>query len=416
MDQINKNISVSNTKDTAFGEHEQVKQSIADKVSENAFKDKSFFVEYRPVFLCMLVYRFGGSVFSLMTVFIAINYIIGGVFNYVAALFCAAILAISLEGCKGFLGSIAWKHQLKYTKGATKAIKAAWFVFCLVSIFASLYGTYRLPEMQPFEHDIKEVVPYINPLDSLNSALARAEINKLSTQIEDLQTEIKNTSSNSTKRGLNTSMRLLIQSKSEFQKSINSFNSSNKIFNDSLKQDFNTAVFESTKKHKDNLYKTQTDLVFLALLIEGFLFLANGFIYYYYYRNEVDKAANGLRKGNEENGNQYGKNDLKTVYVKSNNNALIEPKTVDVELLETAANETESPPTENVKERKKIGFGNGETVVNVTAKTPIVDQLTGIICACDTCNNSFNRKSTNKKYCSSKCKMKQYNLRKQRNS
>ena len=405
-------VNIENLKDTTFSAYKQVVAGAADKKGSKIFKDKSYFEEYRPIYLFANALKYALSFFSICTVFIALNFILEGAFHTWVSIAISGVLCLGLEGLKNYVGGITFKHQLKYTVGANIFQKSVYFSLALISLSASIYGAYKLPEMRIFEHDVK--APLIKS-DSVNVLLAQVEIKALSIKIDNLNEEIKKTSSNGTKRKLSDVMSSLIENKSQFQNKINYYESSNKSFNDSLSTVYNRAVAKSETEYLVSIKSSQIEFAILAFLFELLLTLSTGWVYYYYYRNEVDKLGNGNGAETGENGNTNGSDLDLSLYVNNQKPPLVIAKTPGDTPKTTPLKTPVTKPVKPIKEPNRIGFHLEAKHGNRTGESEetfqAIDQLSNIVCASESCNNSFNRKSIVKIYCSDSCKGKQYRLR-----
>jgi len=109
-------VSLKNSTDKKFEEHQQSVFNLLEKVARNLFEDKHFHEEFKGVFVFSSFLKIVSSIVSFCTGFIAIQIATKLLFGYWASSLFALTVCVSLEAIKAFFWRINSKWFLKYRK------------------------------------------------------------------------------------------------------------------------------------------------------------------------------------------------------------------------------------------------------------------------------------------------------------
>lgn len=369
-------VSPKNPKNENFEVYKGKVHDLLSKSATNLFKDKFFHEEFKGVFLFSTGIKIVSSIISFCTCVLAIHIATNLFFGYYPSIFFALSISACIEGVKTFLWRINSKWILKY-KEVSKAIIIALISLHFASLAFSSYGGWMLPTLSSgAELEAPVLLDKKKDLNKLNISL-----NEITEEVNKTTAEIAKTTSNSTKRALSSNLALLLSQRASKQAEILSLNEFLRLENEAIKAS-QTAKNEAAKTEYENSIRTAQISCFVASLFFELLFVVcSCFNVYYLFRFEIDK------EGDSE--------PIKGNIVASDNDDLLSRQQGEKapEILEA---KTASKPN-------KIGFHKG---CLDSEKIPVVN------CALEGCENTFEKKVHNKKFCSDECRHFAYHGRK----
>lgn len=380
--------SITNPYEENYNTFKRITKNAIDKRSESLLKDKTFCEEYKALYFASLPLSLILSITSAVSSFFALNAILSPIIGGGVSVVCVAICLL-IEYAKKESGGIALKYKEKYKK-VNMLASSLYALTCFLSLSLSVYGAYRMANLVAFDDNIASYEE-INTTNIKNAY--ESKIFAVSDDINALRVQIESTKSNSTKRDLNKSLLKLIESKDLLtEKMHNEIRAANNTNKETL-ESYTKAQDKRRKEHINKMKFNAWAFSVTAAILEIILFLCNWFLFYYYYRNEVDRTEG------------FGVMENQCV--------------TDSEMRQPSESKEDSPNvalavTESMTERNKIGFkiGEQESVykgVKIECNEELTnDKVPNGICANESCSKTFERKTVLKLYCSGKCKTETY--------
>lgn len=367
-------VSPKNPKNENFEVYKGKVHDLLSKSATNLFKDKFFHEEFKSVFLFSTGIKIVSSIISFCTCVLAIHIATNLLFGYYPSILFSIIISACIEGVKTFLWRINSKWILKY-KDVSKVILLALISLHFASLGFSCYGGWMLPTLaDKIELKPPVLVDKKEDLNKLNISLGEIteEINKTTGEIE-------KTTSNSTKKALSSNLALLLSQRASKQAEILSLNEFLRLENEAIKATQKQKNEAAKKEHEKSLLTAQISCFVASIFFEILFVICSCFNVYYLFRFEIDKEAE--------------QDPTKTNFKASNSDNL--PSTQRPQKApEIVEAKTASKPN-------KIGFYN--RCVD-SEKIPIVS------CALEGCDNTFEKKVHNKKFCSDSCRKMKYQV------
>lgn len=369
-------VSPKNPKNENFEVYKRKVHDLLSKSATNLFKDKFFHEEFKGVFLFSTGIKIVSSIISFCTCVLAIHIATNLFFGYYPSIFFALSISACIEGVKTFLWRINSKWILKY-KDISKTILIALVSLHFASLGFSSYGGWMLPTLS---NSVELKAPVLldrkEDLDKLNISLS--EITK---EVDKTTAEIAKTTSNSTKRALSSNLALLLSQRASKQAEISSLNEFLRIENEAIKRSQIVKNNLAKIEYENSIRTAQISCFVASLFFELLFVVCSCFNVYYLFRFEIDKEG-----------------DLETT--KSN----------------IIASNSDNPPSrqqgEKAPEILEAKTASKPNKIGFHSRRLDSEALPLAICALEDCENTFEKKIHNKKFCSDECRKFAYQGRK----
>jgi hypothetical protein len=380
-------VSLKNSKDKKFEEHQQSVFNLLEKTAKNLFEDKHFHEEFKGVFAFSSFLKIVSSVVSFCTGFIAIQIATKLLFGYWASGIFAFTVCVSLEGIKAFFWRINSKWFLKYRK-ISKAILFALVGLHLVSLVFSAYGGWMLPTM--VDAPSVENVPKVNE-DSISQPYLLA-IALIDEQLRSNNLKLSENQSNSTIRTFNKNIETLLSQKTAKETALNLAILSAKEERSIEVQKKQEKLLERKKIRNEEIETARFSCLIASVFFELLFVICSCFCVYYLFRLNIDLSSDEEQEQLQDQ-KEISTNGVKTLSKQQGHQAppILEQKTA--------------------KKPAKIGFHG--RCLNSKKEQPKE-------CVLDGCSETWTKGAHNKKYCSNECRqlahqLKKYNTSKQTN-
>ena len=364
-------VSLKNPKDQNFESYMDKVYGLLEKKAANLFKDKTFHVEFKGVFIASTALKAISNLASFFTSFVSVQIATNLVFGHYLSMFLAFSICLGLEVVKVFFWRINSKWIMKYRRISRGVLGVLVCLHCF-SLGLSAYGGYMLPilvrpglSVAPGSFDSKEVAhPY------------EVKIGKIDSLIALNAAKIASTSSNSTVKSLNKVAASLLEQKDYQEKAKN-----RAILRDRSEYDKKEAQkAENAKKSQilddKRVFVAQLSCLAASIFFELMFIFSSIFCGYYLFRLNIELEAE-----DEDVPSTMSDVSPSIQQSKSEESSPTEPSI--------------QPNKEEPQEARSVGFKS-------SAKE----------CILSSCSKSFISAVHNKKYCSDNCRKLAYHQRK----